>query len=634
MTDGGLTQRPFGLWDSPVGIADVTAGIGLRSPLYDSDGQTLVWLERRGADSVLLARRRGEVAARQLAEGHKVRSRVFYGGGEFTVGGGQLVFVDDGTRLCAQALEGGRARPLTPSFGNPASPALSRNGRWVAYVHSDGGTDRIAVVGTDGGQWPQWLAEGADFYMQPAWHPGGRQLAWVEWDFPNMAWDGTRLMLADLRQPAQGTPTVSDVRVIAGGDDTAVFQPEFSPDGRWLAYAADEDGDVSRLYLRDVESSDTRCLTPDDIGDVAMPGWVQGLRAFAFSGDSRRLYYTRAIGADRRAWVCDLKSGTSQPVEALADYSRVSHVAAAGRGDDLAVIATTPQIPERIVTVRGGSRVTVQARSGSEAHPADTLSAPKAVEWKAANGETVHGLYYPPASTQFESDGPPPMLVYVHGGPTSQSDSGYDAEVQYFATRGWAMLLVNHHGSTGHGRRYMTALRGQWGVVDLEDTVAGAQAMVEQNLADGDRLVITGGSAGGYTVLRALTAFPGVFRAGVCRYGISNLFGLADTTHKFESRYNDQLLGPLPDAADVWRERSPINHVDAMTDPVIIFQGDEDEVVPQEQSDSIVASLQRRGVPHEYHLFEGEGHGFRRPETKQAYLRATDAFLRRHVLFA
>lgn len=630
-------HRPFGLWDSPVAPDDVTGGTGLRSPMFAGDGRTLVWLERRGADAVILCRDPDQLAPRQLAAGHRIRTKIFYGGGEFTVAGEQLFFVDDGSRLFVQPLAGGSTRALAPAFGHVAAPAVSRNGKWVVYVHSDGVTDRIAVVDAEGRQWPQWLAEGADFYMQPVWHPGGRQVAWVEWDFPNMAWDGTRLMLADLRLPAGGAPVVTDARVIAGGSDISVFQPEFSPNGRFLAWAGDADGDASRLYVLDLQTDETTCLTPSEPGDVAMPGWVQGLRSLAFSADSRRIWFTRSHNAARRAFVCDLETRTTQPVAQLDDYPCISHLAAAPRGDQLAVVASGPTERERVLTVRmtgrGAQSPILQARSGPECDRRE-LSCPTAVSWAAPDGTQAHGLYYPPTSRRFACQGQPPLLVDVHGGPTSQSDVSYDAEVQYFATRGWAVLLVNHRGSTGYGRRYQTALRGNWGIFDVEDAVGGARHLVDQDLADPDRLVISGGSAGGYTVLRALTLHPGVFRAGVCRYGISNLFGLCDTTHKFESRYNDHLLGPLPEAADRYRERSPIYAAEALRDPVILFQGTEDEVVPREQSDAIVASLKRRNIAHEYHVYEGEGHGFRRPETRQHYLRAVDAFLRRHVLFA
>lgn len=610
---------------SPVSTADITGAVGLRAPAFDSDGHTLVWLERRGADAVLLCRRRGEAAPRELTAGQRVRARVFYGGGEFTVGRGELFFVDDGERLCRQSLAGGRARPITPAFGHPAAPTVSRDGRWVVYVHSDGVTDRLAVVDADGTGWPQSLVSGADFYMQPAWHPGSRQLAWVEWDFPNMAWDGCRLRLADLRFPAGAAPVLADATTVAGGDEVAVSQPSFSPDGTQLAYASDESG-FSQLWLRDLVSGQSRCLTPDDEGDVAMPGWIQGLRSIAFSGDGHRLYFTRSQAGERRVFTVELDDGRISPVEALADYACVSHLCAAPRGDEIAVVASSPVCSERIVSARG-PRLTIHARATGETLLSETLSSPRAVQWAATDGSTVHGIYYPAV----HGDSAAPLIVDVHGGPTSQSDVGFDPSVQYFATRGWGVLLVNYRGSTGYGRAYMTALRGNWGVYDVEDAVDGARHLVDAGVADPARLVIMGGSAGGYTVLRALTQHAGFFRAGICRYGISNLFALAKETHKFESRYNDSLLGPLPEAAACYRERSPLFAADAIRDPVALFQGTEDEVVPRAQSDAIVESLRQRDIPHEYHVYEGEGHGFRRPETKEAYTRAVEAFLSEHV---
>lgn len=628
--------RPFGLWDSPVAATDLTGAVGLRAPAFDSDGATLVWLERRGADAVILCRRRGEAAARELTAGHRVRARLFYGGGEFALSRGRLFFVDDGQRLCAQPLQAGRARPITPAFGFPAAPTVSPDGRWVVYVHGDGVTDRLAIVDAEGRLWPQSLAVGADFYMQPAWHPRGRRLAWVEYDAPNMPWDGCRLVVADLRFPAESAPVVADRRVVAGGDDVSVFQPEFSPDGRALAYASDEGG-FSQLWLHDLASGQAACLTPDDEGDVAQPAWVQGIRVLAFSGDGRRLYYTRTRDAERRLYACELATRRVAAVDALSDLTSVAHVAASPRGDEIAVVGSSSRVPDRVLSLRGGrgpGRVTVHARAtGETLDPAD-LSAPQAVRWAAPDGTPVHGLHYAPASRRFHSPGRPPLLVEIHGGPTSQADAAFDAEVQYFATRGWAVLLVNHRGSTGYGRAYRNMLRGNWGLCDVEDAVAGARHLVDVGHADPDRVVIAGGSAGGYTVLRALTLHPGFFRAGVCRYGISNLFALEEATHKFESRYNDTLLGPLPEAADRYRDRSPLFRADALRDPVILFQGADDEVVPRGQSDRIVDSLRRRNVTHEYHLYEGEGHGFRRPETKAAYLRAVESFLRTHVLFA
>lgn len=627
--------RPFGLWESPVTADDAGGDIGLGSPAFDSDGRALAWLERRGDESVVVCRRRGEAAPVELTRGRAVRARVFYGGGEFAVARGRVVFVEDGDHLSAVPLAGGGTRRLTPSFGHPAAPAPSPDGRWIVYVHSDGTADRLAVVDAEGRGWPQSLVDGAGFYMQPAWHPRGRQLAWVEYDLPDMPWDSSRLVVGRLRFPAGAAPVLAERRQLAGGDGRAVCQPEFSPDGRRLAWAGDEAG-FSQLWLHDLDDGSTTCLTPDEDGDVAMPAWVQGVRVLAFSGDGRRLWFTRSHLGRRSLFVCDLPGGRPRPFEPLAGWTSVSHVAASPRGGRIAVAASSPQRPERILGVGGRGAepaVTVQARSTAERLEADDLSTPRPVRWTAADGAAVHGLYYPPASRRFRANGAPPLIVDVHGGPTSQADCGYDPETQYFATRGWAVLRVNYRGSTGYGRAYMTALRGRWGVLDVEDAVSGARHLAGEGLADLRRVAISGGSAGGYTVLRALTLHPGFFGAGVCRYGISDLLALAGETHKFESRYTDSLLGPLPEAAGLYRERSPLFAAEAIGDPVILFQGDEDRVVPRNQSDAIVDSLRRRGVPHEYHVYEGEGHGFRRPGNRRHCLAAAEAFLRRHVLY-
>jgi dipeptidyl aminopeptidase/acylaminoacyl peptidase len=267
--------------------------------------------------------------------------------------------------------------------------------------------------------------------------------------------------------------------------------------------------------------------------------------------------------------------------------------------------------------------------------PAAQLAAARPVSWPTAGGAVAHGLLYLPAGYTPGQPGPrPPAIVRIHGGPTDQATACYSASTQFFTTRGYAVLEVNYRGSTGYGRGYMLALRERWGICDVEDAVSAARYLADAGVADPGRLVIYGGSAGGYTVLESLCRAPGTFRAGICLYGVSNLFALAADTHKFEQRYLDLLVGPLPETAERYRERSPIFHADMIRDPVAIFQGAEDTVVPPAQAEEIVAALRRGGVPHIYQLYPGEGHGWRRPETIEAFYTAVDAFLRQHVIFA
>ena len=620
---------PYGLWTSPLDPVELAQAKRLRDVRWDSDGKTLVWLEGRGARGVLVSQQ-GDDAPRDLTTTLSVRAKVGYGGGDFSVANGSVYFVASDGRLYKQLLATGVRGAITPAFGHAASPTPSPSGRHITYVHSAEGTDRLAVVDAEGRTWPQILAQGADFYMQPCWHLKGHILAWVEWDHPQMPWDGTRLVLAMVAYRRDGTPYIRSQRTVAGSQDEAISQPCFSPDGRSLVYASDRTG-WSQLWCRDLGEDTERCLTEERY-DIATPAWVQGLRAFGFAADGM-LYFVRSEQGRRRAYTLPLEGGEPQPIESLTEYDHIEQISPAPRGHYLACIASSPTVPARIVSCRA-KRSRVHARSGSESLSPRQLSQPQAVSWSGADGFTVYGLYYPPASEQFVGTGKPPLVINVHGGPTSSIEMGFEARAQYFATRGWAFLDLNHRGSTGHGRAYMQALRGSWGVADVDDALSAAQYLCDARLADPERLVLCGGSAGGYTVLRTLTAYPGSFRAGLCLYGISNLFSLAADTHKFEARYLDSLLGPLPEAAAVYRERSPLFSADNIRDPIALFQGSEDRVVPPAQAEEIVANLRRRGVPHAHHLYEGEGHGWRQSKTIERFYRDVDSFLKEHVLFA
>jgi dipeptidyl aminopeptidase/acylaminoacyl peptidase len=263
-----------------------------------------------------------------------------------------------------------------------------------------------------------------------------------------------------------------------------------------------------------------------------------------------------------------------------------------------------------------------------------TYSVPKSLSWKGDDAGTVHGLFYPPQSDTYTSDGKPPLLVLVHGGPTGQRGASFDSQAQFFCSRGWGVLQVNYRGSTGYGREYREMLKGNWGVLDVQDSVSGVNFLVNSGMVDASKVVIMGGSAGGFTVLKALEDFPGFFKAGICLYGVANQFTLAADTHKFEERYLESLLGPLPESSELYRERSPIFFADKIKDPIAVFQGEDDKVVPKNQSEEIVTILRRNGVPHEYHVYPGEGHGFRKKETVEAFYKAVDRFLTQYVIFS
>lgn len=645
------TIKQHGLWPSPIQPADMAASLRLSDVAWDDS--TLIWLEGRSNRGVLVCAQDGQ-APRDLTLTLPVHAGVGYGGGDFSAGQGQVYLVaQDGRgqegRLYRQPLAGGAARPITPQFGHMASPTPSPDGKWLVFVHTYERTDGLALVDAEGKQWPHKLAFGADFYMQPCWSPDGTHLAWIEWDHPDMPWDHTRLKLArlDLANASHlsgALPVVAQVETLLDKPDVAVFQPQFSPGGRnasgghnasarYLAYISDESG-WGNLCLYDLDSGTHRTLTADPF-EINTPAWVQGRRTYAFHPNGKLIYYLRNEQGFTRLWVCNIETGAAQAVQSpLGEYTWLSQIAISPAGE-LAFVASSDVTGERIVSYRPGSDTArIHRRATGENVPTASLSRPQAVQWAAPDGGAVYGLYFPPASDRFTSSALPPAIIHIHGGPTGQVSAQYNATAQFFATRGYAFLEVNYRGSTGYGKPYMAALRGQWGVLDVQDALGGAQYLVDAGLADQKRLVIMGGSAGGYTVLKALVDHPGFFKAALCLYGVANMFTLAADTHKFEERYLDSMLGPLPEAGDIYRQRSPVFHADQIVDPIAVFQGEDDPVVPKAQSDSIVESLRRRGVPHEYHIYAGEGHGWRKQETIEQFYNTVDKFLRQYVIFA
>ncbi|MGM0557372.1 MAG: LpqB family beta-propeller domain-containing protein [Myxococcota bacterium] len=622
-------KRAYGLWDSPLSPKAMAGARGLKGVQW-ADGGALVWLESRDGTSVLVARDRDD-ASRDITQEHKVSGGVGYGGGEFCVHGERAYFACSDGRLYRVEVGEGTPAALTPSFGRLASPAASPDGEWVAYVHTEDGTDTIGVVDADGDRWPSKVASGADFYMHPSWSPDSGKLAWVEWDHPNMPWSGTRLKVADVDVSAAGV-ALADERQLAGGEDISVMQPEFSPDGSKLAYLSDEDG-WWQLYLHDVETGESQQLTEGEF-EIGGPAWVQGIRAYAWKADASGIY---AIMNERgQMSLLDVNvDGGVESIDALSAYSEFAQPSVDDSGR-LALLASSSEIPRRVISWAPGDSVRVEARSSAERLATEQLSEMQPVSWTAqSDGREVEifGNFYAPTNPDFESDGKPPALVMVHGGPTSQRTARFESGNQFFASRGFAVLDVNYRGSTGYGREYRDALLGQWGRYDVEDAVSAAKFLAEEGHADPDRIVIMGGSAGGYTVLQTLCTHPGVFAAGISKYGISNLFSLSMDTHKFEQHYNDLLVGELPAAAETFRERSPLFHADNIEDPVALFQGGKDKVVPKNQADQLVGALERSGTPYEYEVYEEEGHGWRRSETIESFYESVMEFLKTYVIF-
>ena len=605
---------PYGSWRSPISSDVIVGGVvGLAEVALD--GKDVYWLESRpgeGGRNVVVLRTPDRRTEDVTPQPFNARTRVHeYGGGGFAVDEGTVYFSNFTDQRIYRRAKGGEPAPLTPETGGRyADMVVDQDHRRLIAVREDHAGDEPVneIVGIDleSGE-ERVLVSGNDFYSSPRLSPDGRCLAWLTWNHPNMPWDGTELLVCDLGADW----SLENVERVAGGQDDSVFQPEWSPEGT-LHFVSDRTG-WWNLYRWRKGRVEPLCEREAEFG---LPQWTFGMSTYAFVSSGRIVCSYTERGSSRLA-ILDTQRGALEPLE--TPYSSIAYVRAAeGDGEASSVVFRGSSATEAACIVRldpsTGVHEVLRRSSDLEIDPG-YLSVPEPVEFPTENGQTAHAFFYPPKNQDFVApDGElPPLLVMSHGGPTSSSSTALDPRIQYWTSRGIAVLDVNYGGSSGHGREYRRRLEGTWGVVDVDDCANGALYLAERGIVDGGRLMITGGSAGGYTTLCALT-FRDTFAAGASHFGISDVEALAKETHKFESRYLDRLIGPYPGRADLYLERSPINSSGRLSCPVIFFQGLEDEVVPKEQAETMFAALKEKGLPVSYVPFEGEQHGFRRAE--------------------
>jgi dipeptidyl aminopeptidase/acylaminoacyl peptidase len=672
VTGGGPTVAPYGSWRSPITAKLIAeGGVGIMWP--QSVGRSLFWVELRPLEDgryVVVRRAPDGKVADVTPAGVSARTLVHeYGGGmyvAFRVEGGESVIFSDQSdqRLYRQDLRpapghapaagGGPAgeagpavwsppRPITPE--PPAARAhryadgrVTPDGRLLVSVrerHEAGGEviNELVSLPTDGSAAPRVVASGHDFYAAPRLSPDGRRLAWLTWDHPRMPWDGTELWTAALA----GDGSVTGERLVAGGTDESILQPLWSPSGE-LWFASDRTG-WWNLYAVDPapEGRDTGggpsaerpepCPLTTRTAEFAGVPWVFGLQNYVFLEDGRLVVCFTEDGRDHLA-VLDAGADDAEALrlrELESPYTVVYSLTALG--DRAGMIAATHTEGWQVAILDCGSGAAEVVRRGRP-EPIDPayISRPEPIVFPTEGGLAAHANYYPPVNPDFvaPTDELPPLLVNVHGGPTSSHDAKLDVDIQYWTSRGIAVVDVNYGGSTGYGREYRERLKGNWGVVDTVDSINAAKYLIARGDADPARVGVRGGSAGGYTTLNALTRFD-FFSAGASLFGLADLETFATGgTHKFESQYLESLVGPYPERRDIYRDRSPIHHVDDISCPVILLQGLEDAIVPPLQADIIVEALERKGLPYAYLAFEGEQHGFRKAES---IIRAEEAEL-------
>jgi dipeptidyl aminopeptidase/acylaminoacyl peptidase len=618
-----MTSLTPGSWPTPI-TSELVVRAAARLGEVCVDGDDVYWSEARpteGGRSVIVRRSADGTVTDVLPGPWNARTRVHeYGGGAWTVSGGTLWFTEFSDQRLYRLVPGSDVpvavtpEPEVAAGVRHADLRVVSSGAAVLAVRethtaSGAATDvvnEIVRVSEDGST--EVLVSGTDFVSDPRLAPDGVTLSWLRWNHPDMPWDSTEFVV----RAADGTE-----HVIAGGPGESVVQPTWDDDLA-LWFFSDRTDFWSLYRKRPHEEPE---LVVDVGGDIAGPQWVFGLSRFALLSDGRAVVAYGRDGADRLA----VAEPGGELRELDVPYDVFRYVTA--QGTSVVCLAAGPASEPVVlrIDVDGGEPELLRPARDLGLDPA-WFSRPEHVTFptdpRDTGIDTAHALVYPPANPEAGApDGElPPLMVVVHGGPTSATAPVLSLEIQYWTSRGFCVADVDYRGSTGYGRRYRDALRGHWGIVDLDDVVACARYLADAGRVDPARMAIRGGSAGGYTTLAALTMRPGVFTAGASHFGLADLRAFVGETHKFESRYLDGLIAPWPAGEEVYIERSPVTHVDALDTPLAVFQGEEDKVVPPDQAEIIVAALREKGVPHAYLLFPGEQHGFRKAENIRAAL--------------
>jgi len=587
---------------------------------FGCDG-SILWVENEDGTGNAFIQNENE-KPRLLDLKDSVKGGIFYGGGEFCAKKEKAIFCINRDQLVAVNLKTGDSNRIIPAWGKVASPSISPDGKWVLYVFSDGETDLIGVAPMHGWDWPRQMVKGADFYLQPTWHPHGELIAWVEWDHPCMPWQGSRVKIGEV---GGMQIRLLDETWIDGKIDQAAHQALFSPNGRWLSYLL-QSGEWEDLILFDLKKKEKKVLVHGDGFMLSTPDWVQGLHSYGWGNDSRTIFYFRYANAQATLWKVNTRSGKSEQIRS-DPFTWLSQLVISPQSDALAFLASSPFIPKQIVRFKEGALETIRS-SQDGMQDSEFFNVPEQIQWNGLDGGSVFGLLYLPKTEQNKNL---PLLVDVHGGPTMQRTLSESAEAGFFTSRGYAFLQVNYRGSSGYGLHYQNALRGNWGVLEVDDIYSGVKHLIDTGIADPTRIALTGNSSGGTTVLNALRKYPGVFRCAICSFGIGDLITDARQTHKFERFYHQYLIGDLEKEVEAFQLRSPLFHVDEIQDPLLLFHGSEDTVVQPAQSQALYDSLVERGIPCTLKIFEQEGHGFRREETLREYYAMILEFLALHL---
>ena len=612
----------------PLPIERIYLAHELSEPTYGQTVDEVFYLRRAdGRRSIVRHSLRTGLAETVTAEPRPMGG-VGYGGGVYAVRENLLVYAGSDGRLHAVDLRSGSQRAITPSYEGVAAPAFSPCGRFVAFLSEQDGRCNVLLADLSGNSFPVKMTNDPWYAFNPVFSPDGAAMAWQEWNQLDMPWDEARLHVARLAAPTGSCGKVADLlpaTIVATMAKSRVSYaaPQWSPDGSHLAFVCDASGWRS-LYVGGPAGENAAIVDAGE-GEIGLADWLPARYGYRWNATGSAIFAVRSRRS--RDSLLRITMPEREVTELPTRFSDLQGLQL--RGNALVYAGSDPWTAPSIVT-RGedGEEIARATNAVGLTDPA-SLSSPEVLSWRTKGGAVSWGILYPAVAAP--DAGPRPLLVHMHGGPTSQVPLTWLPQAQYFATRGWHYLVVNHRGGTGYGRAYQNLLRGRWGVVDLEDARTGAEHILASRSADPKRIAITGGSAGGYATLWALTQQPDFWAAGVALFPLAHIYDAVVGAHRFERHYEENLIGPLPEAGPIWKERSPIVHVDKMRAPVLLFHGTDDKAVPHQQSVDFAEAVRRRGGTAELVSYEGEGHGFAKEANRRDVIVRMERFLEKYV---
>jgi len=559
----------------------------------------------------------------KLSRDLNVRGTVGYGGGDFDISEYMAIVSEKSGSIFKIHLKTNQSIVrITPPNIRTSSPKISPDGKWVLYVYNQGDINGIGIAPTHGLARLNQLVMGSDFYMHPTWHPDGERIAWVEWDHPYMPWDASQIKIG--RVGGMQLKLLKE-DYIDGNLDQSANQPQFSPDGKWLSYIR-RNGNWDDLVLYNLNTHTKKSIVKGNGFHLRLPDWIQGSRSYQWANDSRTIYFIKYHQGTASLSKVPINTSKIESID-ISPYIWASQISVSKTSNDIMFIGSSIKDTDQIVRISGSKILPNFLKNG---HQQEISAEPEEITFATDDNSIVYAWYFPPLAQKKQSD-LPPCILNIHSGPTSVKHPGFSLDTAFFTSQGFAVVYLNYRGSVTFGYNYQYALRRKWGEVEVQDTVHLIDTLIKRGLVDPEKIAVKGSSAGGFSVLSLLIKFPGLFKAGICSYAVSDLVDDAQYTHKFERYYHQFLTGDFKTEYDRFVSRSPISHLQEIKDPVALFHGSEDKVVSPNQSQEIFDSLSKRKIPCILRLYEGEGHGFRKQENIEDYYNTVIVFLNKYL---